>query len=77
VHNNDLYYDAYADYTNTVKDRFGAQWVDLSNTFYANLKFKKYLISAQVAPVFTFNYEYLPGNIFSLNARLNLTYYFD
>ncbi|WP_259067113.1 capsule assembly Wzi family protein [Mucilaginibacter sp. X4EP1] len=77
VHDNDLYYNAYADYTNGVKDRFGAQWVDLSNTFYANFKFKKYLISARVVPVFTFNYEYLPSNIFSLNARLNLTYYFD
>ena len=72
VHDNDLYYEAFAGTNN-----FGSHWVDLSDTFYANFKYKKYLISARVAPVFTFNYEYLPSNIFSLNARVNLTYYFD
>jgi hypothetical protein len=83
VHDNDIYYNGYGSTSTTsssgtgVKSLYGAQWVDLSNTFYANLKFKKYLISARVAPVFTFNYEYLPSNIFSLNARINLTYYFD
>lgn len=71
VHDNDLYYQAFAGTKN-----YSSEWVDFSSSFYANLKFKQYLISAQVAPVFTFNYEYLPSNIFSLNARVNLTYYF-
>jgi hypothetical protein len=73
VHDNDLYYSAFAGTNN-----FVSHWVDLTNTFYANVKFKKnYLISAEVAPVFTYNYEYLQGNIFNLHVGLNFSYFFD
>ncbi len=72
VHDNDLYYEAFINTQN-----FSSHWVDLVNTFYANLKFKKYLISTQIAPVYVFNYEYLHGNMFNLHGRLTLTYYFD
>jgi len=73
VHNNDLYYDAFEGNNGA----FATHWVDLSTVSYANLKFKKYLVSAQFGPVFDFNYEYYPGNRINLHASLNLTYYFD
>jgi len=72
VHNNDLYYAAFAGTNN-----FVSNWVDLSNTFYATFKIQKnYLISAQVAPIITFNYEYLQSRIFNMYSSLNLTYLF-
>jgi hypothetical protein len=73
VHNNDLYYDAFEG----GNAGFAAHWVDLSTVSYANLKFKKYLVSAQFGPIFNFNYEYFVGNRINLHASLNLTYYFD
>jgi len=72
VHDNDLYYAAFAGTNN-----FVSNWVDLSNTFYANFKIQKnYLISIQVAPIITYNYEYLQSRIVSWNSSLNLTYLF-
>lgn len=73
VHDNDLYYAAFAGTNN-----FVSHWVDLSNTFYANIKLKKFLISAQYTPIHTYNYEYLQGNdVMNKHARITLTYYFD
>ncbi len=73
VHDNDLYYSGRAGTTDYV-----SHWVDFSSTFYANLKFRKYLISAEYAPVSVLNYEYLQKNdISNKHARLTLTYFFD
>jgi hypothetical protein len=72
VHNNDLYYNAFAGTGN-----YYTHWVDLSNTFYANYRFRKYLISADLAPVYSLNYEYKSGNSFNLHASINLSYYFN
>lgn len=73
VHNNDLYYTAFKGTTN-----FVSNWVEISNTFYANMKFKKYLISAEYTPISSLNYEYLQHNdISNKHARITLTYFFD
>jgi hypothetical protein len=72
VHNNDLYYQAFAG-TNS----YNLHWVDIAGTFYTNLKFKNYLISAEATPVYTLNYEYKNGSTFNLHARLNFTYFFN
>ena len=72
VHNNDLYYSAF-----TGTGDFYQHWVDLSGTFYGNVKFKNYVISAEVTPVYSLNYEYQRGESFNLHSRINLTYYFN
>lgn len=72
LHNNDLYYMAFSGTGN-----FSSHWVDINSTFYANMKFKKYLISAEVTPVYSLNYQYNHGNSYNLHARLNFTYYFE
>jgi hypothetical protein len=72
VHDNDLYYYAFMG-TNI----YNRQWVDLSDTFYANFKFKKYMASAEITPVYTLNYEYGTGASYNLHASINLTYYFN
>jgi hypothetical protein len=73
VHNNDLYYFAFSGQNN-----FVSHWIDLSNTFYANIKLKKFLVSVQYTPIHTYNYEYLQGNdVMNKHARITLTYYFD
>jgi hypothetical protein len=72
LHNNDLYYSAFADARVS-----NLHWVDINSTFYTNIRVKRYLISAEVTPVYTLNYQYNHGDSFNLHARLNLTYYFD
>jgi hypothetical protein len=72
LHNNDLYYNAFA---GTMPPE--SHWVDLSGTFYANLKVKNYLLAAEMTPVYMLNYQYKSGESFNLHARLNLTYYFE
>nr|WP_221284638.1 capsule assembly Wzi family protein [Mucilaginibacter sp. SP1R1]MBB6149550.1 hypothetical protein [Mucilaginibacter sp. SP1R1] len=72
LHNNDLYYTAFSGTGN-----FNSHWVDVSNTFYTNVKLKRYLVSAEVTPVYSLNYQYRHGNSFNLHARVSLTYYFD
>jgi hypothetical protein len=73
VHDNDLYYDAFSGTKN-----FVSHWVDISSTFYANVKFKRYLISAEYAPIKALNYEYLQdNNIANTHASINLTYFFN
>lgn len=72
VHNNDLYYFAFMG-----TGVYNLHWVDLCNTFYANFKMKNYLISAQLTPVYSLNYEYHSGDSFNLHARINFTYYFN
>jgi hypothetical protein len=72
VHNNDLYYSAFSGTQN-----FYTHWVDLSNTFYANYRIKKYLVSADLTPVYSLNYEYKSGSSFNLHTRINLTYFFN
>jgi hypothetical protein len=73
AHDNDLYYYAFAGQTN-----FVSQWVDVSSTFYARVKLKKFLISADYTPIYTYNYEYLQGyDIKNKHFRVNLTYLFD
>ena len=72
VHNNDLYYMAFAGTGN-----FSNHWVDLSGRFYTNYKIKRYVISATLAPVYSINYEYKSGNSINLHSNINLTYYFN
>ncbi|GAA3994872.1 capsule assembly Wzi family protein [Mucilaginibacter dorajii] len=72
LHNNDLYYSAFAGTGN-----YNTHWVDLSGTFYGNIRFKNYLVSADVTPVYSLNYEYKNGSSYNLHARLNFTYYFN
>jgi len=72
VHNNDLYYYAFAGTGN-----FSQHWIDLANTFYTNLKMSNYVISAELTPVYSLNYEYKSGNSFNLHARINFTWYFN
>jgi hypothetical protein len=72
LHNNDLYYSAFAG-TNPPN----LHWVDLSGTFYSNIKIKNYLIAAEMTPVYTLNYQYKSGESFNLHARVNITYYFN
>jgi len=73
VHDNDLYYEAFAGTTN-----FVSNWVDLSATFYGNIKFKKFLISAEYTPIYTYNYEYMQGyDVKNKHTKINLTYFFD
>jgi hypothetical protein len=72
LHNNDMYYQAFTE------SRIGnLHWVDIAGTFYTNLKFKNYLISAEATPVYTLNYEYKNGSSFNLHARVNFTYFFN
>ena len=73
VHNNDLYYDALAGTAN-----YSSHWVDISSTFYAKIKLKKFLVSAEYTPIYTYNYEYLQGNdVKNKHARIILTYFFN
>jgi hypothetical protein len=73
VHDNDLYYLGNAGTTN-----FVSNWVDVSDTFYARIKLRKFLVSAEYTPIYTYNYEYLQGNdVKNKHARISLTYYFD
>ncbi len=72
VHNNDLYYMAFAG-----TDNFRTHWVDFSSSFYANYRIKRYVISAALAPVWSLNYEYKAGNSMNLHSNINLTYYFN
>lgn len=72
VHNNDLYYNAFSG-----TGIYNRHWVDLSNTFYANFKWSNYLVSFELTPVYTLNYEYEEGSSFNLQTELNLTYYFN
>lgn len=72
LHNNDLYYAAFAESRIS-----NLHWVDIAGTFYTNLKFKNYLISAEATPVYTLNYEYQSGSSFNLHARINFTYFFN
>ena len=72
VHNNDLYYFAYQGSFNP-----SSHWVDLSDTFYANFKYKSYIVSAELTPVYNYNYEYAGQyNVFNMHARLSFTYLF-
>ncbi|UOE46251.1 capsule assembly Wzi family protein [Mucilaginibacter sp. SMC90] len=72
LHNNDLYYQAFAG-----TGIYNLHWVDIASTFYTNLKFKNYLLSAEATPVYTLNYQYRNGSSFNLHARINFTYFFN
>ncbi|MBE9585150.1 hypothetical protein IM792_11880 [Mucilaginibacter sp. JRF] len=72
VHNNDLYYQAFRG--TSVSNR---HWVDLSYSFYSNVKIRRYLLSINVTPIYTLNYQYTNGSSFNLHARLNCAYYFN
>jgi hypothetical protein len=72
VHNNDLYYNAFAG-----TGIFDQHWVDLAGTFYINLRFDNYVLSGELTPVYTLNYEYRPGTSYNLHARVMLTYCFN
>jgi hypothetical protein len=71
LHNNDLYYQAF-----TEPRISNLHWVDIAGTFYANVKIKNYLVSAEATPVYTMNYEYRNGSSFNLHARVNFVYFF-
>ncbi len=72
VHNNDLYYFAYAN----TSGNSNAEWVDLSSTIYTNIKLRDFLISAEFAPIVTYNYDYMRSNLKNNHARISFTYYF-
>jgi hypothetical protein len=73
-HNNDLYLQAFQGTTGNSD----LNWVDLSSTFYSNVKLKHFLIAAEFTPVYTYNYEYLQhNNVENTHTRISLTYYFD
>lgn len=72
VHNNDLYFNAFAG-----TGIYDQHWVDLSGSFYSNINLKRCQISAVITPVYTLNYEYQKGESFNLHSRLNFTYYFE
>ena len=73
VHDNDMYFIALGGTTD-----YASHWVDISSTFYANIKIKKFLISGDYTPIQTYNYEYLQNNdISNRHVRLTLTYLFD
>jgi len=72
VHNNDLYYKAFSG-TNT----YTLHWVDIAGAFYANFKTGNLVISSELTPVYTLNYEYQHGESYNLHGRINLTYYFN
>jgi len=72
VHDNDLYY--YALMGTNICNR---QWVDLSDTFYANFKFKKRLASVKLTPDCSLNYEYAGGAGYNLHASINSMSYFN
>jgi hypothetical protein len=73
LHNNDLYYQAFGGTRPPL-----SHWVDISSTFYTNIKLKHYLISAELTPISTINYQYrYNNNSLNLHARVNLTYFFE
>jgi hypothetical protein len=72
VHDNDLYYKAFSG-TGT----YTLHWVDIAGTFYANFKAGHFVISSELTPVYSLNYEYRHGESYNLHSRINLTYYFD
>lgn len=73
VHDNDMYYMALSGTSD-----FASNWVDVSSTFYVNIKLKKFLINGEYTPIHTYNYEYLQNNdIQNRHVRLTLTYLFD
>ena len=72
-HNNDIW-----EFANAGAVKTFPKWVDYSGTFYANTRFKQYLLSAEMSPIRDTNYEYLAGNnIFNFHASLMLTYFFN
>ncbi len=76
-HNLDLYYYANEAVAQGSEPLAGSEWNDVSATFYANVKYKKYLFTAQYTPIFTTNYEYLQGNnIFNNHLQFEVTYFF-
>jgi hypothetical protein len=78
VHDLDLYYNAFGNIDNVNGSNYQAIWVQFSATFYANVKFKKFLVSAEYTPERVLNYEYLQNNnISNTHARITLTYFFD
>lgn len=72
VHNNDLYYQAFAG-----TGIFDRHWVDMAASVYVNRKFGNYVLSAELTPVYTLNYEYEAGSSRNLHARIELTYFFN
>jgi hypothetical protein len=73
AHDNDLYFNAFKGTAN-----MNQNWVDISNTFYANIKLKGFLVSAEYTPVYSYNYEYLQNYTVNNNhARITLTYFFN
>jgi hypothetical protein len=72
IHDSDLYYRAFGGSIN-----FVSNWVDISDTFYANVRYHHLLFSAQYTPIYTYNYEYLQGNdVKNHHYSLNINYNF-
>ncbi len=79
VHNNDFYYYAFAN----TKD-YTRHWIDLSTTFHADWKYKRFLFSSEVALIRSLNYEWyvIPGSAYfkngydflNLHAKLSFSY---
>ena len=72
VHDNDLYYKAFSGTGN-----YTLHWVDIAGTFYANFRTGHFVISSELTPVYTLNYEYRHAESYNLHSRINLTYYFN
>ncbi len=79
VHNNDFYYYAFA-----IPPDYTRHWIDLSTTFHADWKYKRFLFSSEVALTRSLNYEWyvIPGfayfkngyDFLNLHAKLSFAY---
>ncbi|OIR07032.1 hypothetical protein GALL_109390 [mine drainage metagenome] len=79
VHNNDFYYYAF-----TSPPDYTRHWIDLSTTFHADWKYKRFLFSSEVALIRSLNYEWyvIPGSAYfkngydflNLHGRLSVSY---
>jgi hypothetical protein len=66
VHNNDFYYNAFAE-----SQDFRRHWTDLSTTVSADWVYKRFLLSAQVAMIRSLNYEYWYFDFLPLTSPTN------
>lgn len=79
VHNNDFYYNAFvatSDYTR--------HWIDLSTTFHADWKYKRFIFSSEAAMIRSINYEWweIPNtqyfkygyDVLNFHGRLSFSY---
>ncbi len=81
LHNNDFYYNAFI-----ITNDATRHWVDVSTTFIANYKYKRFLLSSKMGFIRSLNYEWyiLEGqgyfkngyDVFNFHTNLSLSYRF-